>query len=275
MPVARTRKPKNGKKPSGRGGARPPGPPRPAVARRGGGPRRLAAALLAAALVCVLTVAALSALSPDSGGSADSGGSGASGEEGVEPLPEDHPALELARRDAGDPLALGETDAPVVMIEYVDFQDAFSGIHARDTHDQLVSEYVDAGVLRIEFRNYPIYGPESDAAARAAWAAGRQGRFWEFYEAALAEEFHQNSGRFDEDGVRELARQAGVADLDRFAADMDSEEAGEAVGRDAEEAFDLGVTSTPSFLINGQALQGARPMDEFRELIDQLSEAEQ
>jgi protein-disulfide isomerase len=269
MPVARTRKPKKGKKQTHAGGGGD-GTRRPSAGSRGGGARRYAAALLAAVLVCVLVVAALSALSGSGGdsGPAEAGGS-------AQPLPEDHPALELARRDAGDPLALGAADAPVVMIEYVDFQDAFSGIHARQSHDQLVAEYVDAGVLRIEFRNYPIFGAESDTAARAAWAAGRQGRFWEFHDAALAEDFTRNSGRFDADGVRELARLAGVPDLERFAADMESAEAGEAVGRDAEEAYDLGVTTTPAFLINGQALSGARPLEEFTTLIDQLHEAEQ
>jgi protein-disulfide isomerase len=160
------------------------------------------------------------------------------------------------------------------MIEYADFQDAFVGIYARETHDQLVAEYVDAGVLRIEFRNYPINGPESDNAARASWAAGQQGRFWEFHEAALAEEFNFDSGRFDEDGLRELAAQAGVPDIDRFLRDMDSEEAGNAVERDAVEAGEIGITTVPSFLIDGHPLSGAQPLDAFRDVIDPLYEAE-
>ncbi|ARQ68982.1 DsbA family protein [Streptomyces marincola] len=275
MPVARTRKTKtrNSKgasgagKAKGRGGGSRGG--RPGAGPDRGGRRRFGAAVLAAVLVCALAVGVLSAI-----GSPGGQEEAAAPEDGeVQPLPEGHPALELARRDAGDPLALGSADAPVVMLEYVDFQDAFAGVHARETHAALVEEYVDAGVLRVEFRNFPVHGPESDTAARAAWAAGQQDRFWEFHDVALGEEFHQNSGRFDEDGVRELAERAGVADLERFEADLASEESGEAVGRDAEEAYRLGVTATPSFLINGHALQGARPADEFRDMIDQLYEA--
>ncbi|RKN08060.1 DsbA family protein [Streptomyces radicis] len=258
MPVSRTRKPKQ----------KPREPARPEARGRRSALRRLTAALIAAFLVCVLAVGGLSALSGGGDGGADGEGDGS-----VQPLPSDHPALDVARRDADDPLALGEADAPVVMIEYVDFQDAFSGIHARETHDALVAEYVESGEVRIEFRNYPINGPESDSAARAAWAAGQQGRFWEFYAAALAEEFHQGSGRFDEEGARALAEEAGVADVERFAADMESDEAFDAIQRDADEGFDLGVTSTPSFMINGQAIEGARPVDEFRELLDQLIES--
>jgi protein-disulfide isomerase len=241
--------------------------------------RPYAVALLAALLVGTLVIVMLSALA--GGGDSSAPGAEVEGEsEGattgdeITPLPSDNPALALARRDADDPLALGDVDAPIVMIEYADFQDAFVGIHARDTHDRLVREYVDAGILRIEFRNYPINGPESDAAARAAWAAGQQDRFWQFHDAALGEQFNQGSGRFEEDGLRALAAEAGIPDVDRFLRDTDSEAAGEAVGRDAEEAYDMHVTTVPSFLINGHPLSGAQSLDDFREVIDPLYEPE-
>ncbi len=242
--------------------------------------RPYAAALLAALVVGALVIATLSTLA-GGGGSGDTAGDagsteGAGGEtDAVEPLPEDDPALGLARREADDPLALGAADAPLVMIEYADFQDAFVGIYGRNTHDRLVQEYVDAGVLRIEFRNYPINGPESDAAARAAWAAGQQDRFWEFHEAALADEFTMDSGRFEEESLRRIADDAGVPDVDRLLADMETDAAGEAVERDATEAYELGVTGVPSFLINGHPISGAQDLDAFRDVIDPLLAAEE
>ncbi|MGP4112842.1 DsbA family protein [Streptomyces sp. 4N509B] len=277
MPPARAKK--NAKKRQRPTGSQRPGsssrktgrpgrtqPPRTTYGARAARP--YAVALLVALLVGAMAVGTLAAL-----GGSDA--TGADDDAGGEPttLPTDGPVAELARRDAGDPLALGEPDAPVVMIEYADFQDAFVGIHARRTHQELVTEYVEAGILRIEFRNYPVNGPESDAAARAAWAAGEQGRFWEFHDAALAEEFSMNSGRFEEEGLRELADRAGVEDVERLLTDMESEAAGEAVGRDAEEAYELGVTSVPSFLINGEPVQGVQSPEIFRETIDEAYEA--
>lgn len=237
--------------------------------------RPYALALVAALLVGMMVVVTLSAFAGgESGTEAGAGGDAETGEDDeVRPLPSDNPAVALARRDADDPLALGAVDAPVVMIEYADLQDAFVGIHARDTHERLVREYVDAGILRIEFRNYPINGPESDAAARAAWAAGRQGRFWEFHEAALGEQFTMNSGRFEEAGLRALAEEAGVRDVGQFLRDTESETAGEAVGRDAQEAYDMGITAVPSFLIDGHPISGAQSLDAFSEIIDPLYEA--
>ncbi|EDY49486.1 DSBA oxidoreductase [Streptomyces clavuligerus] len=172
----------------------------------------------------------------------------------------------LARRDAADPLAVGRADAPVVLIEYADFKCGFCGKFARDTEPGLIEKYVDSGVLRIEWRNFPIFGAESEAAARAAWAAGRQGRFWQFHAAAYADGSKEKG--FGEERLKELAEEAGVKDADRFARDLDSAEAKAAVRKDQEEAYQLGASSTPSFLVNGRPIAGAQPMETFTEAIE-------
>ncbi|MCX4824137.1 DsbA family protein [Streptomyces sp. NBC_01142] len=178
-----------------------------------------------------------------------------------------YPELEkLARRDAKDPLAVGRADAPVVMVEYADFKCGYCGKFARDTEPELVKKYVDEGTLRIEWRNFPIFGEESESAARAAWAAGRQGRFWQFHAAAYAEGAKEQG--FAEDRLEALARDAGVKDLDRFLRDLDSDGARQAVKKDQDEAYGIGATSTPSFLINGRPIAGAQPMETFTEAVE-------
>lgn len=174
------------------------------------------------------------------------------------------PAAELkalARREAGDKLALGRADAPVVLIEYSDFKCGYCGKFARDTEPALVKKYVDDGTLRIEWRNFPIFGAESEAAARAAWAAGQQDRFPQFHAAAYAEGAKEKG--FGEARLLELAQQAGVPDLERFKKDMAGEQAAEALRKDQDEGYRIGVTSTPSFLVGGQPIAGAQPLDAF------------
>lgn len=173
---------------------------------------------------------------------------------------------ELARRDAGDKLAQGRTDAPVVLIEYADFKCGYCGKFARDTEPVLIKKYVADGTLRIEWRNFPIFGKESEAAARASWAAGQQDRFWAFHRAAYAEGAKEKG--FGKDRLRALAQQAGVKDLDRFVRDTDSKAAADAVGKDQEQAYGIGATSTPSFLINGRPVAGAQPMAVFTQAIE-------
>ncbi|MGW1277937.1 DsbA family protein [Streptomyces tsukubensis] len=178
-----------------------------------------------------------------------------------------YPELErLARREAGDGLAIGSATAPVVMIEYADFQCGFCGKFARDTEPALIKKYVDQGKLRIEWRNFPIFGEPSENAARGAWAASRQGKFWEFHAAAYAKGSKEKG--FSADRVKDLAKQAGVPDADRFAEDMESDAAKQSVKRDQDEAYALGATSTPSFLINGRPIAGAQPEQAFTDAIE-------
>ncbi|URM90783.1 DsbA family protein [Streptomyces sp. MRC013] len=171
-----------------------------------------------------------------------------------------------ARREPGDALAVGRADAPVVLVQYADFRCGYCGKFARDTEPELVEKYVEKGVLRIEWRNFPVLGEESEGAARAAWAAGRQGRFWEFHRAAYAEGAGEKG--FGEDRLVALAREAGVPDLARFTRDLGGAEARRAVKRDQEEGYALGATSTPTFLVNGRPIMGAQPLETFTAAID-------
>ncbi|WP_030857995.1 DsbA family protein [Streptomyces sp. NRRL F-2747] len=173
----------------------------------------------------------------------------------------------LARRESGDKLAAGRADAPVVLIEYSDFKCGYCGKFARDTEPALVKKYVEDGTLRIEWRNFPIFGADSEAAAKAAWAAGQQDRFAQFHAAAYADGAKEKG--FGQARLLELAREAGVPDLDRFRQDMDGEGAAAALRKDQEEGYRIGVTSTPSFLVNGRPIAGAQPLDAFAAAIAQ------
>lgn len=223
-----------------------------------------AGVVVAAALFGYVSYLATAPDSPDSGSSAVA-------DVTAEPDAGVYPELaKLARRDAGDKLAQGRADAPVVLIEYADFKCGYCAKFARDTEPALVKKYVDNGTLRIEWRNFPIFGAESEAAARASWAAGQQGRFWQFHSAAYAEGVKEKG--FGKDRLKALAQQAGVADLDRFQADADGAAAAAAVSKDQEQGYGIGATSTPSFLINGRPIAGAQSTQTFDQAIEQAAE---
>ncbi|WP_156723498.1 DsbA family protein [Streptomyces apocyni] len=233
----------------------------------------IGAGVLTAAVL--LGVFSYTATKPDA---ASSGASASSGDKPAAEVSSDprnsgvhEQLLKLARRDTKDPLAQGRADAPVVLIEYADFKCGYCGKFARDTEPALVKKYVDDGTLRIEWRNFPIFGAESEGAARAAWAAGQQGRFWEFHEAAFATGAKEKG--FGPGQLDELARTAGVKDLDRFRADRESDAAKKSVNQDREEAYRLGATSTPSFLVNGKPLAGAQPEETFTQAIEAAKDA--
>ena len=105
----------------------------------------------------------------------------------------DQARLAVPRRQAGDPLALGRVDAPVVVAEWGDFQCPFCRLFAVNTEPALLRQYVDTGRVRFEWHDYAYLGPESVLGARAARAAGRQGRFWEFHDALYRDQPRENT----------------------------------------------------------------------------------
>ncbi|MER5307149.1 thioredoxin domain-containing protein [Streptomyces sp. NPDC002773] len=226
----------------------------------------VSAVAVAAALLGFVSFTATKPSSPGSSGSS------AVAEVSADPSAGVYPELEAyARRDASDKLALGRADAPVVLIEYADFKCGYCGKFVRDTEPVLIEKYVDKGILRIEWRNFPIFGEESEAVARASWAAGQQGRFWEFHKAAYAEGAKEKG--FGKDRLAALAKEAGVPDAARFTKDTDGAPAREAVGEDQEQGYALGATSTPSFLVNGRPIAGAQPLETFTEAIEAAAKA--
>lgn len=175
---------------------------------------------------------------------------------------------DLSRRIEGDPLAIGRVDAKVVMIEYADYRCPFCSLYARETLPKLVDKYVADGTLRVEWRDLPIFGEQSEAAALAARAAGDQGRFWEFQEALHAAAPDNGHPDLTRDVLLGFARTAGVSDMAAFEVAMDSEAHRAAMQADVREAQALGASSTPVFIIGDEPIAGAQPYEVFAKIIE-------
>ncbi len=183
------------------------------------------------------------------------------------PSSQDDTPASMARRQSGDPTALGRVDAPVVMVAYSDFQCPYCGEFARKTEPALVRKYVDSGVLRIEWRDFPYLGRESQLAARAGRAAAAQDKFWPFHDALYAHQFPPNSGHLTVAFLRDVAARLGL-DVHRFTTDLQGGLAAKLVRHDLNEGLSAGVTGTPAFLVNGRPVIGALPLAEFERTID-------
>ena len=190
------------------------------------------------------------------------------------PDSQSEPAFDLSRRIEGDPLALGDPDAPVVLVEYADFRCPFCALFARETLPTIVDEYVDEGLVRIEWRDMPVFGEESIIAAIAGRAAAEQGMFWEYVDAIYADSPERAHPDLPRERLIEYAVEIGIPDIDAFTAALDDPALREAVMSDQQEGSAIGVTGTPTFLVNDSPLVGAQPLDAVRATIDtELAEA--
>ncbi|WP_231618836.1 DsbA family protein [Nonomuraea sp. SBT364] len=159
-------------------------------------------------------------------------------------------------------LAKGSAGAPVTIVEFGDFQCPNCRRYAREIEPVLKRDYIDTGVVRVFWRDYPIRGEASVEAAYAARAASLQGRFWEFRGALFAGGTRVTAGR-----LRAAAVTAGL-DMARFDRDRRGEAVRRAVDHDTAFAYQLGLPGTPAFLVNGELLFGAQPVSAFREAIE-------
>lgn len=239
------------------------------------GPRR-SWVVLSLIVVLAVVLVAIAVTSDDGGPSAQQPTEPAPEAPAVEPDdgpvadtvdPEQAEIPDMARRDADDPLAQGPVDAPVVMVVYSDYQCPYCAVWNERTMPDL-EPYVEAGDLRIEWRDINVFGEDSARGSRAAYAAGLQGRFWDYHAELFAGGETPTPSRLTQTGLVELAEQIGL-DVEQFTADLNSEEVATAVQANADEGASIGAFSTPSFVINATPVVGAQPTEAFVAVIEE------
>lgn len=118
------------------------------------------------------------------------------------------------------------------------------------------------GKVKIVFKNMPLrFHKFADPSARAALAAGEQGKFWEFHDELFKVE------KLSDQAIRDVAVKIGL-DMGRYEADMNSPAIKQQVNKDISDAQKAGVTGTPTVFINGQRLKNRSPQG-FQELINE------
>jgi protein-disulfide isomerase len=148
----------------------------------------------------------------------------------------------------------GAPNAPVLIVEFADFE-CPACADKRTLLDKLVEE--SAGKVRLVFKNFPLsMHPNAEKAARAGWAAHKQGKFWQLHPLMF-----DNQADLSQPSVEKLAQKAGI-DLVRFRQDRDSEAAADAVLRDRKQGEGLNIQSTPSLFINGRPFPASAEFDQ-------------
>lgn len=161
-----------------------------------------------------------------------------------------------------DDPALGSADAPITIIEFADFQCPFCQRHAQETYPRLVEQYGDQ--IRFVFKDFPLTSIHAEAfpSALAGQCAQEQDAFWSFHDLLF-------SGRLElsRDTYLAYAEELGL-DVEAFTTCIDDQTYAQSVQEDYNLGTDLGVSSTPTFFINGIAVVGAQPFSVFAEIID-------
>lgn len=157
--------------------------------------------------------------------------------------------------------SFGPQDAPITVVEFSDYQCPFCKRFHDETYQSLLDAY--PGQIRFVYRNLPLTSihPEAFPAAVASLCAEEQNMYWEYHDKLFAGEF------FSREVYLQYASDLNL-NAEEFTACLDSGKFDEFIEQDMDFAFNLGVSSTPTFFINGLAIVGAQPLSSFQTIID-------
>lgn len=163
---------------------------------------------------------------------------------------------------------LGSDTASVTVVEFSDFQCPFCSRFQQLVYPQLKTDYIDTGKVSFVYQDFAFLGEESRLAGQAAKCAGDQGKFWEYHDYLFGHQNGENEGAFATKNLKTFARNLKLNTVE-FGSCLDSGKYAAAVDAETKSGKDIGVTGTPTVLVNGQIIVGAQPYDSFKQAIDE------
>lgn len=166
----------------------------------------------------------------------------------------------------------GSPTAPVVVVNFSDFGCPYCAQFAQESEPVIDEEYVRTGKVFMKYVPF-VMGmfPNGAQATRAAECAGDQGKFKEMHDRLYA---GQAEWKRTSDPTQLFTGYASKLKLkrDAFSACYARPGMHARTIRANEAAKNLGIRATPSFIVNGRGLEGAPPLQTFRELLDAARE---
>lgn len=148
---------------------------------------------------------------------------------------------------------LGSPDAPVTIVLFSNWQCPYCTQWHRDVLPEVARQYLDTNRARLVFKDFPLsqIHPQAQVSAEAVHCAGAQQKFWEY-----AQLITEPGTILDEANLRAAAEKLEL-NLDSFDQCVHDHEQATTVAENVQAGIKAGVTSIPTFVINGSLLEGA------------------
>ena len=170
------------------------------------------------------------------------------------------PPVFVSELDDGVSPVKGSANPRVTIVEFSDFECPFCN-QVQSTLKQIVESY--GRDVRLVFKHMPLEGHRNAfPAARAAYCAAEQDRFWQFHDALFSAQ------DLSPPALERIASELGLAPA-KFQTCLNSEQSRAAIVKDLEAARLYRIDSTPSFIVNGKLIKGAVSFADFQKIIEQ------
>ncbi len=183
------------------------------------------------------------------------------------------PKAEKITVKSGGTHTLGNSNAPLVLIEYTDYQCSFCARFSNSTFPAIKKNLIDTGKVLFIQRDLPLdFHQFASKAAQAVLCAGESGKFWEMKELLF-----KNSQKLDLDSLAGYAKNIGLKPED-FSACLASDKYAKELAEEVKYAQSVGITGTPSFVlgkqkngvVEGFKIVGALPYENFEAVANEL-----
>lgn len=185
------------------------------------------------------------------------------------PAPDDKVSYKLSPGG----FSMGDAKAPLVMVEYTDFQCPFCQQFHNQAFAQIKANYIDTGKIRFVSRDFPLdFHENARRAATAGRCAAEQGKYWEMRHVMIV-----NADQLTADKLASYAEQVKM-DVPKFKGCLDSDKFKAQIDQEIAEGGVAGVQGTPSFVLGrledgkltGVRLVGAMPYAQFDAKIQEM-----
>lgn len=159
----------------------------------------------------------------------------------------------------------GATAQNIVLLVFSDFQCPYCAT-VQQTLKQFMAKHPNQ--VTLVYKHLPLVEihPQALPAAFSAWAAGQQGKFWEFHDALFAKQ--KDLG----EPLYQATAKALNLDLTQFERDRNSDAAAIAIGQDIDMARTLAIEGTPFLVMNGEVIPGAVELADFERVLAKVQE---
>lgn len=175
------------------------------------------------------------------------------------PMPED--LRKSLERDPTAPV-LGNPDGDITLTEFFDYNCPFCRKMVQPMH-RLILEDKN---LRVVFREWPVFGEDSDFATRASLASLPQEKYWQLHTALF-----RTKGRVTEDATMKAAREVGL-DIPRLERDMAADQVERHITMSYMLAEHMSLVGTPTFIAGDEGAFGGYSLDDLRGLVRRARE---
>lgn len=173
---------------------------------------------------------------------------------------------------------LGDTNAPVTVVEFGDFKCPACKVWGEDIFPQLVSDYVDTGKVQFSFINVLFHGEESKLASLAAESVYKQNpkAYWDFHKALFKEQPTENHDSLwvTKEKVLEIANNIPSIDPEQLESAINNQTHMDKVNKDSELVTKFNVQLTPTIMVNNTVIEDPFNYESIKRAIDNELEDE-